>query len=482
MASSFPGHVSASQVGTYFVGQYYHVLQQQPDLVHQFYTNASTTMRYDGTTIESATGMLEIHNLVTCLNFKGIEIKTAHSLESWSGGILVMVSGYVQLKDYSFRRKFVQTFFLAPQEKGYFVLNDIFQFIEEDHVHQNPATILTPHNNFETKLDASSPVLEPVSNYMLGEEIHAREFSAPVPAEEDDTVDKYSIPEPQHQVLESDEEIDKTPAEEPTASYPDAMNNMRDPPSALVEEPVDEPPKKTYASILQAKGQLRHSAPQAASLNAASLNKTAQVSSDWQHAPQLATQQLQPAVVPEKSSLEVIEESATFEDEGDARSVYVGNLRSSITAYDLEQEFKNFGRIRPAGVTVRSRKEAGVFYAFIEFEDAVGVQNALKRHLIAGTMRCTGVFERASHFHVIPFPPIFGKAGLLQLQEFEGNWSFDEFWEGIAILRNVAEFLTHGLSWWRLQPKELACIDVAAMQMESGCSVFGFYGWSMINQ
>ena len=41
---------------------------------------------------------------------------------------------------------------------------------------------------------------------------------------------------------------------------------------------------------------------------------------------------------------------------GDARSVYVGNLSSSITAYDLEQEFKNFGRIRPAGVTVRSRK------------------------------------------------------------------------------------------------------------------------------
>nr|XP_010920289.1 putative G3BP-like protein [Elaeis guineensis] len=373
MASSFPGHVSAFQVGTYFVGQYYHVLQQQPDLVHQFYTNASTMMRFDGTTTESATGMLEIHNLVMCLNFKGIEIKTAHSLESWSGGILVMVSGFVQLKDYNYRRKFVQTFFLAPQEKGYFVLNDIFHFIDEEHVHQNPANILTPHNNFETKLDASSPMLEPVSNYILGEEIHAREFPAPDPAEEDDTVDKYSIPEPQQQALECDEEIDKTPAEEPTASYPDAMNNMRDPSPAPAEEPVGEPPKKTYASILQAKGQLRHSAP-----HPASLNKSAQVSSDWQHAPQLATQQLQPSVVPEKSSLEVVEESATFEDEGDARSVYVGNLSSSITAYDLEQEFKNFGRIRPAGVTVRSRKEAGVFYAFIEFEDAVGVQNALK--------------------------------------------------------------------------------------------------------
>lgn len=46
------------QVGTYFVGQYYNIIQQNPDLVHQFYTNASTMMRFDGTTTESATGML----------------------------------------------------------------------------------------------------------------------------------------------------------------------------------------------------------------------------------------------------------------------------------------------------------------------------------------------------------------------------------------------------------------------------------------
>lgn len=93
-------------------------------------------------------------------------------------------------------------------------------------------------------------IWQAVSNYILGGEIHAREFSAPVPAEEDDTVDKYSIPEPQQQVMESDEEIDKTPVEEPTASYPDATNNKRDSPPAPAEEPVVEPPKKTYASIV----------------------------------------------------------------------------------------------------------------------------------------------------------------------------------------------------------------------------------------
>ncbi|KAG0484450.1 hypothetical protein HPP92_008529 [Vanilla planifolia] len=69
---------------------------------------------------------------------------------------------------------------------------------------------------------------------------------------------------------------------------------------------------------------------------------------------------------------------SAVDDEGESKSVYVGNLPASISTSDLEQEFRNFGRIKPDGVTIRSRKEAGVFYAFIEYEDAIGVQNALK--------------------------------------------------------------------------------------------------------
>ncbi|XP_042400118.1 nuclear transport factor 2-like [Zingiber officinale] len=39
---------------------------------------------------------------------------------------------------------------------------------------------------------------------------------------------------------------------------------------------------------------------------------------------------------------------------------------------------KNFGKLRPDGVFIRSRKESDVFYDFIEYQDAIGVQNALK--------------------------------------------------------------------------------------------------------
>lgn len=55
------------QVGAYFVGQYYQVLQQQPDFVHQFYSDASTVLRVDGNTRETASAML-----VILLNFVSI--------------------------------------------------------------------------------------------------------------------------------------------------------------------------------------------------------------------------------------------------------------------------------------------------------------------------------------------------------------------------------------------------------------------------
>lgn len=84
-------------------------------------------------------------------------------------------------------------------------------------------------------------------------------------------------------------------------------------------------------------------------------------------------------------------------------SVYVGNLSPSTSVFDLEKVFQDFGRIKPDGVAIRSRKvsclllnalmftflhyclcnsstdmqEAGVFFGFVEFEDMSGIQNAL---------------------------------------------------------------------------------------------------------
>lgn len=59
------------------------------------------------------------------------EIKSVDAQESLSSGVHVLVTGYMTGKD-NIERNFTQTFFLAPQKRGgYFVLNDMFQYVDK---------------------------------------------------------------------------------------------------------------------------------------------------------------------------------------------------------------------------------------------------------------------------------------------------------------------------------------------------------------
>lgn len=42
----------------------------------------------------------------------------------------MLVTGCLTGKD-NLRRKFAQSFFLAPQDNGFFVLNDVFRYVED---------------------------------------------------------------------------------------------------------------------------------------------------------------------------------------------------------------------------------------------------------------------------------------------------------------------------------------------------------------
>lgn len=87
-----------------------------------------------------------------------------------------------------------------------------------------------------------------VSDYVLEEE--AREYVNSVDIE-DDPVDKYSLPEQQfEQEFETEVVVEETPQEETYASFQSAVNTVQDTPATSVEEPVGEPQKKTWASIV----------------------------------------------------------------------------------------------------------------------------------------------------------------------------------------------------------------------------------------
>jgi hypothetical protein len=374
MASPFHLPVTAAQVGTYFVGQYYQVLQQQPDIVHKFYSDSSTVVRVDGNTRETASAMLQIHNLVMSLNYIGIEIKTAHSLESWNGGVLVMVSGSVHINDLRNRRKFVQTFFLAPQENGYFVLNDIFQYMEDDvPIHQHLPVAYLPQAGLDSEYNSSTVVHEPVPNY-----IQSRDFIVSK-IEDNGVVDHYSFSDQEQlkQVSEAEQIIEDNVQEiahSNGGSIQNSMNHVQEHLSVPVEELAAEPPKHTYASILQvSKGQYMPIVTQP------NYNKTTTAPSERDHVADPTPQKFKP---PPSAAVEpntVVEDSsAVEEDSGEFKSVYVKNVPPTASTSEIAEEFKKFGKIKPDGVAIRTRKDIDAFYAFVEFEDITGVQNAIK--------------------------------------------------------------------------------------------------------
>jgi hypothetical protein len=92
-----------------------------------------------------------INETIVSLNYEDCtaEIKPADAQESYEKGVIVLVTGCLTGKD-NVRRKFAQTFFLAPQDKGYYVLNDVFRYIEENDAPQlNSAPINVINENSE---------------------------------------------------------------------------------------------------------------------------------------------------------------------------------------------------------------------------------------------------------------------------------------------------------------------------------------------
>ncbi|GAB4851337.1 hypothetical protein Ancab_030730 [Ancistrocladus abbreviatus] len=396
MAAPF---MTAPQVGSYFVTQYYQMLQQRPEFVHQLYSEASTMLRIDGHTREAATAMLQIHALVMSLRFTAIEIKTAHSLQSWNGGVVVMVTGSAQIRDFSVRKKFAQTFFLAPQEKGYFVLNDIFHFIDEEQIHPYPAAFLATNNL--SPLSPSPTIPEPVPNYMMGGGLQSREYMAPVDIKENGTVDKYPLPEQRmQQVPNTDGIVQDNPGEQTNGFLENTMNAVQEVPISSIEESVGEPQKHTYASVLRAKGQSGSSA-----MPLPSSGKSMGPASEWHKTPQQNNQQLAiqhsqssaTSVANDSLGAEAVEEISVADDKGEIKSVYVRNLPPTVSASEIEEEFKKFGKLRPAGVAIRRLKDTDVCYAFVEFEDIIAVQEAIKATTVQVAGRQVYIEERRAN-------------------------------------------------------------------------------------
>uniref|UniRef100_A0ACD5UZ69 Uncharacterized protein n=2 Tax=Avena sativa TaxID=4498 RepID=A0ACD5UZ69_AVESA len=364
-AAAAPGPTPPAQVvGNAFVTQYYNILHQSPELVFRFYQEASHIGRpaSTGADLDTVTTMEAINEKITSMDIARAEIKGVDAQDSLCGGVTVLVTGHLTGKD-DVCREFVQSFFLAPQEKGYFVLNDILRYVGQGEADQSPpppapeldavvapatalanGTVDGPAESVPRELEAS-PQPEP-------------DLSEPAPHEEED---------PKEEVYNPPTEVEVPVVEEiPVAEVIDEVPNnvAASVPVSASPVPQEEAPKKSYASIVK--------------VMKAVLPPNSAV--PYRPTPPKPEKQAPPAPAPavDAQAFSPNPESSTIQDpEVDALAVYVKNLPLNATPSQLEEEFKRFGTIKPDGIQVRSHKIQGFCYGFIEFEDASSVQNAL---------------------------------------------------------------------------------------------------------
>ncbi|KAM7183736.1 putative ntf2 and rrm domain containing protein [Rhypophila sp. PSN 637] len=121
------------EVGWYFVEQYYTTLSKNPDKLHLFY--GKTSQFVYGMEAEVATvsvGRHDIQDRIKGLPFQDCKVRISNVDSQGSNDcIVIQVIGETSNNNAD-ARKFVQTFVLAQQPSGYFVLNDIFRYINDD--------------------------------------------------------------------------------------------------------------------------------------------------------------------------------------------------------------------------------------------------------------------------------------------------------------------------------------------------------------
>ncbi|KAK8687648.1 hypothetical protein V6N13_086451 [Hibiscus sabdariffa] len=369
---------SAQVVGNAFVEQYYHILHQSPNLVHRFYQDSSHLSRPDMYgNMTTVTTMQAINEKVLSLNYEDYtaEIKTADAQDSFEKGVIVVVTGCLTGKD-NIRKKFTQTFFLAPQDKGYFVLNDVFRYIEDTEL-QNTV----PVNGVSEQGSTSALTPEPGPPHD-----HLAEDPLANP-EEEDINNGAEVCDP------SDEEEGSVIEEEVVVPQNVVSQNE----SAVVDEStpavLEDAPKKSYASIVKVMTSSAPSAPvhvTTRNVRAAPAEQRSTVSA--KPAPTTPT-----VAVPNSDNAP---ESSNENEEAEGHSIYVRNLPYNATPAQLEEAFKTFGPIKHNGIQVRSNKQ-GFTFGFVEFETPNSVHSALEASPITIGDRQAAVEEKRTSTRVV---------------------------------------------------------------------------------
>ncbi|XP_047316101.1 nuclear transport factor 2-like isoform X2 [Impatiens glandulifera] len=347
-------------VGNAFVQQYYHILHQSPSLVHQFYQDISQLGRpsVDGS-MTITTTMEAIDAKILSQNYSELtpEIKTVDAQESCNGGVHVLVTGCLVGKD-NVIQNFTQTFFLATQEKGYFVLNDMLRYTGD----ANNSTEITVSSNNVVDRSASAP-----------QQVESEQIVVPVNVETSvDAADNGEVV-----VVKEEVPVAKVVVEVPN-----------EPLKKVVSDSKVQEPKKSYASIVMV---MKGNGPAISSPTPAPRKIAPKIQEQQAN---LVQASVSAAEIP-LSGPGAAEDANNQETEADGYSIYIKGLPLTANPGLLEEEFKKFGTIKSGGIQVRSKQ--GFCFGFVEFEAASAVEKAIEASPITIGGRQVFVQEKMSN-------------------------------------------------------------------------------------
>ncbi|EFW99292.1 ntf2 and rrm domain containing protein [Grosmannia clavigera kw1407] len=205
--SSSGGNLSKDEVGWYFVEQYYTTLSKSPDKLHLFYGKKSQFVYgLEAEVSPVSVGRQDIQERIHKLDFQDCKVRISNvDAQASFDNIVIQVIGETSNKAEE-PRKFVQTFVLAQQPSGYFVLNDILRFIKEE-------------EEDTAEVAASAEVVEPAAATVEAEaeteqepEVETAEVTVPEPELDAIVVDK-KLEEASTEVKDSSITDVATPAE-----------------------------------------------------------------------------------------------------------------------------------------------------------------------------------------------------------------------------------------------------------------------------
>ncbi|GJC80653.1 putative G3BP-like protein [Colletotrichum liriopes] len=250
-ASAGNNNLSKDEVGWYFVEQYYTTLSKNPDKLHLFYGKRSQFVYgMEAEVANVSVGRQAIQERIKSLDFENSKVRITNvDSQASFDNIVIQVIGESSIKSAE-PKKFVQTFVLAPQPSGYFVVNDILRYINDEDEDEPvaepeaaPEEQAAPEEvaKAPAQQEVEQPAVEETPEEATGPAIDAAEVekkleevsAAPEDAASNNGEAETAVPEPAT--------APEAKAEEPAAD-PDATAN------AIAEEDIKEPEKPTDPS------------------------------------------------------------------------------------------------------------------------------------------------------------------------------------------------------------------------------------------